>query len=204
MTLPDRSTSAPPELPGLISALAWMAWDRVTPLPSDTLRLTDDTMPWVTLDRSPSGLPIASEMSPARTFDESPKLAGSGVAPVIWMTARSLLGSAPTSLAACRSPFLSVTTNLVAPLVTCALVTTSPSASYTIPDPSPRAVSICTTVGDTSATTSVNCFWTAATDPDGGRTVAGGAPAPPHAARRKAVVATTAIAAPAPSRQQLV
>ena len=68
MTRPERSTSAPPELPGLISALVWMAWARVTPLPSETLRLTEDTIPWVTLERSPSGLPIANEMAPARTL----------------------------------------------------------------------------------------------------------------------------------------
>ncbi len=54
-TAPDRSTSAPPELPGLIAALVWMADERVAPLPSGTLRLTAETMPSVTLERSPSG-----------------------------------------------------------------------------------------------------------------------------------------------------
>jgi hypothetical protein len=39
-TLPETSTSAPPELPGLISALVWMTFDSVTPLPSLTLRLS--------------------------------------------------------------------------------------------------------------------------------------------------------------------
>ena len=43
-------------VPGLISALVWMTFDSVTPLPSLTLRLSEETMPWVTLDCSPSGL----------------------------------------------------------------------------------------------------------------------------------------------------
>jgi hypothetical protein len=76
ITRPEGSTSAPPELPGLIAALVWMADERVAPLPSGTLRFTAETMPSVTLERSPSGLPRASVMSPTSTCEESAKVAG--------------------------------------------------------------------------------------------------------------------------------
>ena len=96
ITLADRSTSAPPLLPGLIAALVWMAWGRVapgepSPAGSVTARPTAETMPSVTLPVSPSGLPMASTMSPICNFEESPKRAG--FSPVggwsRWITARS-------------------------------------------------------------------------------------------------------------------
>ena len=64
ITRPWMSASAPPELPGLIAALVWIVFGSVTPLPSDSCRLSALTMPWVTLELSPSGLPIAIAMSP--------------------------------------------------------------------------------------------------------------------------------------------
>src|SRR3954451_2962257 len=59
MTAPSESTSAPPLLPGLIGALVWITAGSATPPPSGTVRLVELTTPWVTLERSPSGLPIA-------------------------------------------------------------------------------------------------------------------------------------------------
>ncbi len=77
MTCPSRSTRAPPLLPGLIAAdvctmLAMVAPVPPSVLPSLTVRPVADTMPWVTLDDSPSGEPIASTIWPTSTFEESP------------------------------------------------------------------------------------------------------------------------------------
>lgn len=68
-------------------------------LPSLTVRPVADTMPWVTLDDSPSGDPIASTIWPTCTFEESPKDAAfspSGIVSSL-MTARSCSGYEKTS-----------------------------------------------------------------------------------------------------------
>ena len=78
ITWPSRSTSAPPELPGLIGALVWIARGITAPLPSGTVRPSEDTMPCVTLERSPSGLPIANATSPTASLPESANAAGFG------------------------------------------------------------------------------------------------------------------------------
>src|SRR3954454_8417517 len=126
ITRAPRSTSAPPELPGLIAALVWIAEVSVTPSPSETLRLTAEMMPSVTLECRPSGLPMASVMSPTLIFEESANPAGGGVAPVMWITARSVPASVPTIVAGTCLPLASVTVSLVAPATTWALVTMSP------------------------------------------------------------------------------
>ena len=64
ITRPSTSTSAPPELPGLIAALVWITDGNVTPLGSCIPWRNALTIPFVTLDRSPSGLPIAIVRSP--------------------------------------------------------------------------------------------------------------------------------------------
>ena len=56
--LPLTSTSAPPELPGLIAASVWMKFSKVL-MPS-WLRPSALTMPQVTVWPTPNGLPIAS------------------------------------------------------------------------------------------------------------------------------------------------
>ena len=63
ISLPFMSTSAPPELPGLIAASVWIAsmtvaWFEDSPL-VDTGRSSDETMPVVTVPARPSGEPIA-------------------------------------------------------------------------------------------------------------------------------------------------
>ncbi len=63
----SRFTSAPPLLPGLIAALVWMAavisaWPPGSEAPM--VRPVAETMPWVTLSVRPSGLPMASTISP--------------------------------------------------------------------------------------------------------------------------------------------
>src|SRR5574337_1728161 len=60
MTWPDRSTRAPPLLPGLIGALVWMTLGIAAPFGSLTVRPRALMMPSVTLLWRPSGLPIAS------------------------------------------------------------------------------------------------------------------------------------------------
>jgi hypothetical protein len=104
-------------------------------------------MPSVTLERRPSGLPIASARSPTFSFDESANRAGLRPVSVVRMTARSLAAKAPRSVARCRVPSCVVTVNVRAPETTWAFVTMSPSPSNTIPDPSLPVLSICTTDG---------------------------------------------------------
>ena len=97
MTRPWMSTSAPPELPGLIAALVWMRLGSEMPLPSWPVRPSALTMPSVTeLDR-PSGLPTASVIAPTWSLALSAKTAGAGLTG-IEITARSLAGKLPTSL----------------------------------------------------------------------------------------------------------
>src|SRR4051794_12009248 len=133
-----------------------MAGESATPLPSGTDWRIDDTMPCVTLERSPSGLPIASTMSPTFGVAEPANLAGGGVAPDTWTTARSCAVSDPTRVAVWRSPPDRVTWSCREPRTTCAFVTTSPWMSNTTPEPSPMLLWICTTCGETVCTTCVN------------------------------------------------
>ena len=66
-TAPVASTSAPPELPGLIAASVWMAsmTATVSPVPSSrTGRCSALTMPVVTVPARPSGEPMAITLSP--------------------------------------------------------------------------------------------------------------------------------------------
>jgi len=84
----------------LISALVWITDGKITLPPCSTIPWRNAlTMPSVTLDRNPSGLPIATARSPARSLDESAKDAGRRSAPETLITARSSGGKEPTSLA---------------------------------------------------------------------------------------------------------
>ena len=113
---PLALTSAPPELPGLIAALVWMALVTTTPdeesydpnTSSESSRLMVVTgrlralmMPVVTDPDSPSGLPTAMTGAPTVSLLELANLIGfmdSGGF-VTRMTARSVDGSLPTTLA---------------------------------------------------------------------------------------------------------
>ena len=70
-SLPSRSTSAPPELPGLIAASVWMK-ERKSPAPIE--RASAETMPLVTVWPTPNGLPIASTRSPTSSASLSPSV----------------------------------------------------------------------------------------------------------------------------------
>ena len=92
------STSAPPELPGLIAALVWIAFGSTTPLPSGSERLSALTMPSVTLELSPSGLPIAIAMSPTRSWSELANVAGREPGAVDLDHGEVVVGKVPTSV----------------------------------------------------------------------------------------------------------
>ena len=77
-------------------------------------------MPAVTVPPSPNGWPIATTQSPTRARPESPNFTkGSGAGATILSTARSEVGSRPTSLAtySLRSCSVTVIDSTVAPLV---------------------------------------------------------------------------------------
>ena len=110
MTRPVSSTSAPPLLPGLTAASVWIALvTTAPPSPAEaralslvvvTGRSRALTMPVVTVPARPSGLPTAMTGEPTLTASESPRVAGVSLsAPFIAMTARSVEGSVPTTVA---------------------------------------------------------------------------------------------------------
>jgi hypothetical protein len=135
-TRPARSISGPPELPGLIGALVWMALNKngpvVVPLPgSCTVRPSALTTPAVTVGPpgSASALPIATTQSPTCNWSESPSWATGRSSAVIWITARSVCGSRPMSVAVKVRPSVSETASCCAPSMTWLLVRMWPSAS---------------------------------------------------------------------------
>src|SRR2546429_3424392 len=178
MTCPDKLTSAPPLFPGLIAALVWMVLMSTAelPSPSDTVRPVADTIPSVTVPVSPSGLPMASTISPPRTSLDLPNVAGriavGGFCTRI--TARSSGANTPRTLAASVLLVLdSLTCTFLAVPTTCAFVTMSPCLSNTTPEPSPCDVVICTTEGSTLATTRSYCCCRFAGPPAAGTLGAG-------------------------------
>src|SRR5258707_747635 len=74
-TAPHRSTSGPPEFPGLIGASVWIIGCSARP---GRMRLSPLTMPRVIVCSRPIGLPIATTSSPTRSADESPSRAARG------------------------------------------------------------------------------------------------------------------------------
>src|SRR6476620_6983706 len=142
-TLPPRSSSGPPELPGLIAASVWtmsgMEYDcplAVAP-PSASSRPRPETMPVLIEQASPNGLPMATTPWPTFSASEEPSASGcsSPASTVTLITARSAAGAVPTTVAAASTPSANVTVILVAPSTTWLLVTMWPCASYTNPEP---------------------------------------------------------------------
>ena len=83
-TRPVRSTSGPPELPGLIAASVCTAlmYDESEPVSLVvTGRFSALTMPAVTVELSPSGEPNATTWSPTRSTRAEPRLAGGSFGP---------------------------------------------------------------------------------------------------------------------------
>src|SRR5438309_1280974 len=141
-TAPAASTSAPPELPGLIAASVWIASRQASAEPSGLLthtgRFLAETIPSVTDPAYPSGEPIAITGSPTASWSESPSVATVSLSAGTWMTARSLVGSRPTTRAVARASSLNSTTRAVAPWTTWLLVRTYPFLSITTPEPTPE------------------------------------------------------------------
>ena len=104
MTAPLASTSAPPELPGLIGASVCTAlMTALVSLPSParrTGRSSALTMPLVTVPARPSGEPMATTGSPTTTSSELPREAVTRPGFSTLRTAMSLAGSRPTMRAA--------------------------------------------------------------------------------------------------------
>ncbi len=120
--LPAVSTSAPPELPGLIAASVWMkSSKRLMPR---WLRPSALTMPIVTVLPNPNGLPIASTMSPTWTVSTLPSVIAGRLSPSVFSTARSDSGSVPRMRAFSRRPSASTTWMSSAPSITWWLVST--------------------------------------------------------------------------------
>ena len=126
--------SAPPELPTLIGASVWMKFSN-TATPSCP-RPVALTMPWVTVAESPSGLPIARTMSPARRVEERPSSMAGRSRSVILRSARSVSGSRPMIFASASRPSASCTRMAAASAMTWWLVTTCPAESTITPEPS--------------------------------------------------------------------
>ncbi len=89
--------SGPPELPGLMAASVWMYESKEA---LKIFRPFDETTPTVTVWSKCSGLPMAQTQSPTRKRSESPRGTTGSPSAVIFSRARSVLGSAPTRVAA--------------------------------------------------------------------------------------------------------
>ncbi|MNT30923.1 hypothetical protein D3C72_1667400 [compost metagenome] len=120
--LPFTSTSAPPELPGLMAASVWMKFSKVL-MPSSLLP-SALMMPLVTVWPTPKGLPMASTWSPTSTDSELPSTITGSLSSVILRMARSVSGSVPITWALDLRPSVRVTSMSSAASTTWLLVST--------------------------------------------------------------------------------
>ncbi len=117
---PFASTSAPPELPGLIAASVWMKF--ANELAASISRPSALTIPIVTVCPTLKGLPIASTMSPTRSDSDCPKVMGVSPWTLTRTTARSVSWSIPTVFAGTLRPSGSVTSISLTPSTMWSLV----------------------------------------------------------------------------------
>ena len=82
------------------------------------------TTPADTVDSNPKGLPIAITSWPTRSLADSPRWAAGSAGASTRMTARSVAGSSPVSVAAKRRPSVSETSRSLAACTTWLLVNT--------------------------------------------------------------------------------
>ncbi len=129
---PSRSTSAPPELPGLMAASVWMK-ERKSLMPM--VRAKPETMPLVTVWPTPKGLPMASTRSPTSSWSLSPISSTGRRSPCVssLSTAKSARSSASTRRASNSRRSASTTVISCASLMTWRLVTMRPAASRMTP-----------------------------------------------------------------------
>ena len=95
--LPDESTSAPPEFPGLIAASVWMKFSKV--LMPKCVRPSALTIPAVTVCPTPNGLPIAKTQSPTFKLSGCANVMAGKPLASMRNTARSVSGSDPITRA---------------------------------------------------------------------------------------------------------
>ena len=115
----------------MIAASVWIA-PSIGALSGEVIsRLIALTMPLVTVSSSPNGLPIATTPSPTATLLESPSVSGTSfdAGASTWMTARSVSGSVPTTVALVVDPSENFTVTELAPSTTWSFVTMSPLVS---------------------------------------------------------------------------
>ena len=160
---PERSTSGPPELPGLIAASVWSR-PVSFPFSPSIVRWSPEMIPEVTVAPRPRGKPTAKTASPSRSDEERARGSGTRSVARTRMTARSFPGAVPITVPAigrlCTSS-LKTTVTRVVPSTTWLFVRMIPRRSSTIPEPSPRpppkdSVRTFTTDGRTRATASAS------------------------------------------------
>ncbi len=139
ITLPCESSSGPPLLPGLMAASVWI-------IPSSrsssvcSLRLSELTMPVVSVPSKPNGLPMASTFCPTTSASESPSRTVGSLRPAsIRISARSLRESVPSTFALYDFISESFTVSCELPRTTWLLVRMVPSALTMKPDPVPSS-----------------------------------------------------------------
>ena len=162
-TSPAADTSGPPELPGLRAASVWMTSSISRPEVARSDRPSAETMPAVTVDSKPSGLPIATTSWPRLRALELPSVAaGVPAGSSVRSSARSVSGSSPSTLASAWPPPAKERRTRRTPPTTWELVSTSPSPAITTPEPTPPPRSLPsvirstrTTAGPTRSTTDV-------------------------------------------------
>mmetsp|Transcript_20262 Transcript_20262/g.68549 ORF Transcript_20262/g.68549 Transcript_20262/m.68549 type:complete len:373 (-) Transcript_20262:418-1536(-) len=135
-----ESTSGPPELPGLIAASVCMKLTFLFGMPTSAAeRDSDEMMPSVTVESSPTALPMAIAQSPTCSSSERPSGAvGSGFPDgLMRMAAKSMKSSVPLTRPSNVRPSMRVTVTLAAFFTTWALVMMSPSSDRMTPEPCP-------------------------------------------------------------------
>ena len=120
ITLPSTSKVGPPELPLLTGASIWM---KSSYGPAPMSRPRAETMPAVTVPPRPNGLPTASTQSPMRGAWSARCTYGKSLRPSTLISARSVRGSVPITLAVWVLPSSVVTSTLSALSTTWLLVT---------------------------------------------------------------------------------
>jgi hypothetical protein len=121
-----------------MGASVWIAPTIVNSFGAGMLRPTALTMPDVTVCGRPNGPPMATTGSPTRALSEFANAIGcsSEAAALTRMTATSVDGSVPMTLALAVVPSPKVTVAVRAPETTCSSVRMSPFLSKTTPAPS--------------------------------------------------------------------
>mmetsp|Transcript_11334 Transcript_11334/g.36152 ORF Transcript_11334/g.36152 Transcript_11334/m.36152 type:complete len:284 (+) Transcript_11334:582-1433(+) len=139
-TSPNSLSSGPPELPGLIAASVCMKLTFLFGMPTSAAeRDSDEMMPSVTVESSPTALPMAIAQSPTCSSSERPSGAvGSGFPDgLMRMAAKSMKSSVPLTRPSNVRPSMRVTVTLAAFFTTWALVMMSPSSDRMTPEPCP-------------------------------------------------------------------